>query len=303
MRFNVDVNTAGMRVDRCINAIFSEMTNGIIQKYIRNKDILVNKRKTEANYRLVLGDFIEINEYITKNITKNDNKKVFSPSAQVIGQKILNDFCIFEHSDFVAINKPRNIACQGGNKVSLSINNGLDYLNNGKDYVDMYKLVHRIDKHTSGILLIAKNRAAAEKLTEAFAHRLIHKQYIAITQHKDNDIILHQSGVVNEIVDDKEAETKYSVLHTIMPYSVIEFKPITGRKHQIRQHTLALHGAIVGDEKYFPLIFEEEKPYKNMLLHAHKLTIDKQIFGEEITITAPIPDDISQFAKTVGLKF
>ena len=150
----------------------------MLQKALRLGQIKVNDKKTTANLRLIDSDIIEIDNERLKLLDNNSTVKSFSSSVITLADKILHDYLIYSDDDMISINKPAGLATQGGSKINLSIDEALCYLNqNGHDF----RLVHRLDKETSGILLIAKNYLASVKLTKAFQEKKIHKTYLAVT--------------------------------------------------------------------------------------------------------------------------
>ena len=291
------VNTAlPVRLDRYLTKLYPTLTQGILQKALRFGFIKVNYKKSSTNIRVVNSDIISVdNEKLTLR-EKDSSEQYFSPSVIKLANKILNDYLIFNDEDLIAINKPVGLATQGGSKINLSINDALCYLNqNGYDL----RLVHRLDKETSGILLIAKNYLASTKLTKAFQEKQIHKTYIAVTLGRPNKPNGEISGLIGknkdgafEIVKEdalngKIAITQYKLLKTIGDCSVIEFTPLTGRTHQIRFHAKSMNCPIIGDSKYGNL--ESRSLSKYMQLHASSVILDKEIFGALIRIDAKLP--------------
>jgi 23S rRNA pseudouridine955/2504/2580 synthase len=201
-----------------------------------------------------------------------------------------------DHDEFLAINKPANLAVQGGSKIKLSIDDALSYLS--LNSCKQYKLVHRLDKETSGVLLIAKGYAAANRLTRAFKERRMHKTYLAVLSGQ----ITKQEGVVRGKLqyskagqgsEEKYAESLFKVIGSGEVLgrvcSALEFQPVTGRMHQLRIHSVMLGAPILGDKKYGGW------PYKRLMLHAKALVIAKEVFGQEILLQAPVPEGFTGY--------
>ncbi len=330
-------SVAPTRLDRYLRRHYPNMTQGIIEKSLRKNQIKLNGKKSKTNIRVIRGDIITILPGILiDNNHKNTQTQKFSQNTISLAKKILSEYILFFSEEFIAINKPENLAVQGGSKISTSIDSALQYINyiqntrednvkNIKDCKDSeyyndnndilsikasniksniepsnlrktnYKLVHRLDKDTSGILLIANGFENAFKLGEAFQQKIIQKTYIALLgscPEKSEGILTNKIGKeksgtfekVKELdIGGKIAKTHYKILESNSEFSLVEFKPITGRMHQLRFHSQFLGCPIVGDSKY------GGKKYKRMLLHAKRITIPASVFGCDITIESNLP--------------
>ncbi len=302
MKEQIIVGAFEGRLDRYLKIIFPHITQGLIQKYIKNKDILLNSKKVEANIYIKKGDEISfyhiLNQY--KESEKKFDEKKENPAIKSLAAKIMGEYLLYDSEYLMAINKPYELATQGGSKINLSINDALNYINrDNESSVDDLKLVHRIDKATSGVLIIAKGQINASKLMNAFKERLAYKEYIAYLSKAftpssgiiDNFLAEHLDSEGHRIVKNyneplseselkfKNAITKFEILEQTQ-YPLVRFKPITGRMHQIRAHSVLLGAPIVGDKKY------GGESFSRLMLHADKITIDEQIFGEKIVIKA-----------------
>lgn len=284
------------RLDRYLKKLYPSLTQGIIERSLRLNHIMVNSGKVAASLRLSSGDEISIDDKLDLQ-TKENSGKSFSNVATILASKLLREYLIYQNEWFIAINKPTNLATQGGSKINLSIDEALQYLNSkGADF----KLVHRLDKDTSGILLIAKNYAASIKLVQAFHDKIIQKTYLAITLGRPPNDEGEISGMIgknkggtyqivqNDVKDGKLAITRYKILKKLNDkLSLIEFTPLTGRMHQLRFHAKMLGCPIIGDSKYGNT--ESMELSKQMLLHAKKIVLPAEIFGNEIIIEAELP--------------
>jgi 23S rRNA pseudouridine955/2504/2580 synthase len=279
----------GLRADRIVSNLDKRLGYVFLQKVFRLNKVKVNNKKIKASDRLYSGDVIKI----YSDVSLQDD--VISPEYN---QKLVNQFLkmiIFENDDFIVINKPTNLAVQAGTKISICVETFM------KSY-QVYKkceckLVHRIDKDTSGILLIAKNREVAARIAKLFKENKIRKTYIAVVDGK-----IKTSGVINNFLekstvgtDEKVrisekgqlAITKYRSLDIIDDlekdfnyYTLLELTPLTGRTHQLRVHCAdVLKSPILGDKKY-----NKCPIHKKLFLHAYKMIVD------EIKIICPIPD-------------
>ncbi|WPY00193.1 RluA family pseudouridine synthase [Candidatus Trichorickettsia mobilis] len=284
------------RLDRYLRRNYPELTQGIIEQLLRRGQIKLNGRKVHAGIRVVNGDKILIQERVSIKFNSSSSiEQSFSPAIKNLAGKLLQEYQLYSDDNLLAINKPHALATQGGSKIRLSIQDALCYLNTkGNDF----KLVHRLDKDTSGLLLIAKNYLTAYKLTTAFSNKTIQKIYLAIVYGRPPQssgeiqgmIAKNRTGVYEKVADDnngKLAITKYKVLATDGKRSLIEFIPLTGRMHQLRFHALKLGCPIIGDKKYSTSITKHEPP---MLLHARKIIIPSSLWGFDLTIEADLPE-------------
>jgi 23S rRNA pseudouridine955/2504/2580 synthase len=278
-----------IRLDRYLKRQYNVLTQGQIEQAIRKGRIKVNNKKQPANYRVNQGDEILISTKLNlAQVSSRDiTKREFSAAVVSLSKKLLGKYLLFDHPSFLAINKPSGVASQGGSKIALSIDDALVYLN--QENSTEFKIVHRLDKDTSGVLLIAKGYEASVKLGEGFRERKIQKTYLAIVSPAPKN---HEGEISSFITSKKDEEgklalTRYKVLGKSKKFALVEFAPLTGRMHQLRIHSKELGCPIVGDKKYGGI------EARNLFLHAYQTAIPKSIFGEEITITAPKPDYFS----------
>ena len=290
MLLNVENHSLPIRLDRYLRLLYPNLTQGLIEKNLRKGNIKVNNLKANANNRVVTGDKVFLPESLA--IENTDQKNILiNPAAITFSKKLLTDYLIFTHHDFYAINKPQGIAVQGGNKVKFSIDECFSYLkHSGHDL----RLVHRLDQDTSGILLIARNREAAIKLTSAFEDKLIEKTYLAILEGVPRDYI----GTIENELMGRSAKTKYETVRTHNDFSLVKFMPITGRTHQLRLHALDLGTYILGDKKYGP-----ENQRVPLMLHAYQVELSSEIFGKPIKILqTPNKNFASTAAELFGIQ-
>jgi 23S rRNA pseudouridine955/2504/2580 synthase len=280
--FIVEGLGAPMRLDRYLRTLSPNLTQGVIEKALRGGDIKVLGSKAESKTRVQDDDIITISDYI--KISNKQEYQDATPSIVSLAEKILGEYLILDHPDFFAIDKPCGVSSQGGSNISLSIDHALQYLKSqGHDL----RIVHRLDKETSGVMLIAKNRLAATKLGEGFLRHLIKKRYIATVSGPDIPLDGRIESYLAKIgdkvieVDESFEGAKLSITdYKTISYGVrkvIEFAPQTGRMHQIRCHAaFSLKNPIVGDKKYGGMAHHRLK------LHAKSILIPAEIFGREV---------------------
>jgi 23S rRNA pseudouridine955/2504/2580 synthase len=274
------------RIDRYLRFLYPLLTNGLLNKYLRKKYILLNNKKIDISYKVKKGDLVVVPAFFDELYLDIKEAQSHSGLAIKLSEKLLKDYLIFANNDFIVINKPNNLPTQGGVGIDLSIDHALSYLN--RDNKE-YRLVHRLDKETTGLLIIAANKDAARILTKAFRDRKIQKQYRAILYGK----LDYESGWVVDGQYMKDFNpTDFKNYQTITKFQVlsrngdnyhVQFNPITGKKHQLRIDASFLGAPVIGDEKY------GGKTYKNLILHAENIILSKDLFGEELSFSSTPP--------------
>ena len=258
------------RLDRWFKQNVINLPHSLIEKIIRQNKIKVNNKKTKSSYRVQSGDLIEIYD-ISKLKPINKEKKIkYKPKKSELGA--YDDYVIENNENFIIINKPSGVPVQSGTK---SFRNIIDIIKNTK-YFENSKpfIVHRIDKETSGIFIIAKNRKFAQLFTSLFRIRKIHKTYLALVYGKVNNSVKTMRDELVYYESNKKITQKaishLKIIKSNEGYSFIELNPITGRKHQLRKQLLNIGNPIIGDDKYF---FRDKKRIKtkNLMLHAYKI--------------------------------
>jgi len=268
--YTVDDDYNDSRLDKWFKNKVINLPHSLLEKILRQNKIKVNKKKTKSSYRLQTGDLIEIYDISKfKSVDKKEKIK-YLPKKKEIGA--YDDYVIEDNENFIVINKPNGIPVQSGTK---SFKNIIDILKNTR-YFENSKpfIVHRLDKETSGVLIIAKNRKYAQLFTSLFRIRKIHKTYLAIVYGKvekskkvmKDDLIYYENN--KKIV--QKAISNLNIIKSNDGYSYLELNPITGRKHQLRKQLLNIGCPIIGDDKYF-LNDRKRIKIKNLMLHAYKI--------------------------------
>ncbi len=267
-KFVVKRDYHNARLDRWFKHNVSDLPQSFLEKLIRKNKIKVNKKKTKTKYRVQSNDIIEVFNFDKIKLKNKTETKKYIPSEKE--KRIYGNFIIENNDNFVVINKPAGIPVQSGTKSFkniIDILKNTEYFYNSKPYI-----VHRLDKETSGVMIVAKNREYAQLFTSLFRIRKIHKIYIAVTygtvnsklQIMKDDLVLYEKN--RKII--QKAISYIKVLKSNNKFSFVELKPITGRKHQLRKQLFNIGHPVVGDEKYS---LKNEKNSKNLLLHAYKI--------------------------------
>ena len=258
------------RLDRWFKQNVINLPHSLIEKLIRQNKVKVNKKKTKSSYRVQSGDLIEIYDILKFKPIDKEKKIKYIPKKSEVGK--YDDYVIEDNENFIIINKPSGIAVQAGTK---SFKNIIDTIKNTK-YFENSKpyIVHRIDKETSGLLIIAKNRQYAQLFTSLFRIRKIHKTYLALVYGKVNNSIKTMKDELTYYENKKKiiqkAVSNLKVIKSNEGFSFIELNPITGRKHQLRKQLLKIGNPIIGDDKYF-LNNRKIVKAKGLMLHAYRI--------------------------------
>ena len=297
--FIVDYEFNEMRLDRWIRNNLGKIPQGLIEKNLRNGIIKVNKRKVKSSYKIKTNDQINIFNFEFKE--RIINKKIkFNPTKEIIKEN--ENLIIDDNEDFIVLNKSAGISVQGGTK---SKKNLVDIFAKSKIFQNTKPFsVHRLDKDTSGVFIIAKHRESAQLLTSLFRLRKVHKTYLAICHGEinknsgvwDEDLIRFEN---NKPIKEK-AKTIYKVLDKNSICSLIEMKPITGRKHQLRKQLYAIGNPVYGDQKY-KLNYSEKAINKNLMLHSYQIKF--MINKKKFTYTALLPEYFKKLLKIKRLSF
>jgi len=297
---NVDKSFNDMRIDRFIRNHLGKIPQGLIEKNLRNGKLKLNQKKVKSSQKVKTGD--KLNIYNLNFEEKIEQlKKKYNPSNEIIKE---NEDLIIENNDnFVVLNKQSGISVQGGTKSKKNI---IDIFAKSNLFRDEKPYsVHRLDKDTSGVFIIAKNRETAQLLTSLFRLRKVYKTYLAIC---NGELILTDKGMLNDdlirfenkkkIVE--KAETKYEILDKNNNATFIQLNPITGRKHQLRKQLFNLGNSIIGDKKYNSTN-NSKINNKNLMLHSYEIKF--KINEKKYTFRATPPDYFRNLLKIKRLNF
>ena len=297
---NVDKSFNDMRIDRFIRNHLGKIPQGLIEKNLRNGKLKLNQKKIKSSQKVKTGD--KLNIYNLDFEEKIEQlKKKYNPSNEIIKE---NEDLIIENNDnFVVLNKQSGISVQGGTKSKKNI---IDIFAKSNLFRDEKPYsVHRLDKDTSGVFIIAKNRETAQLLTSLFRLRKVYKTYLAIC---NGELILAEKGAIKDDLirfENKKkiiekAETKYEILDKNNNATFIQLNPITGRKHQLRKQLFNLGNSIIGDKKYNSTN-NSKINNKNLMLHSYEIKF--RINDKKYTFRATPPDYFRNMLKTKRLNF
>lgn len=298
----------GMRVDRWFATHFPQLGFGRLQKLIRNGEIKVDKAKVTTSTRLSPGQTVRIppinDPGVVNPVRVNDEEAQF-----------LRSLILYEDDDIYVFNKPHGLAVQGGSGTTRHLDGMLKSLPNSKG--EAPRLVHRLDRDTSGCLVVAKTKAAASHFGTVFRSRSARKIYWAIVagnphpqQGEISCFLARQSTadgeqmvvVKNGYPGAQHSTSYYSTTDTASRrFAWITLKPVTGRTHQLRVHMANLGTPIIGDPRYFNIENWQGAPglSEGLHLHARRLAIPLR-GGNRIDISAPLPPHMRASFETLG---
>jgi 23S rRNA pseudouridine955/2504/2580 synthase len=298
------VDDNNVRLDRYIRRILPNLKQSVIEKSLRKGLIKVDNCKAKSSDRVNSGQTITLQHLDHIENTNFDHKR----DERLVD--LLRDNILYEDEYILAINKPAGVIVQGGIKVKISISDLLDQIIEG----ETFKIVHRLDRDTSGVIIFARNANVARYLMEEFKGRRVKKTYLALTSgipSKNNGVIDYPlikkyiSGQEKVIVDENSshnATTYFSILGKLKHnVAYLKLQPITGRTHQLRAHLAHISCPILGDGKY-----GGKKAFVGGIInkiHLHSYSLSLQLpNNKEITITSPIPEHIEQSMEALELQ-
>ena len=270
-RFEVEKDFHNVRFDRWFKHKVLDIPQGLIEKIIRKNQVKINGKKTKSSYRVQETDVIVVFNIDKIKQTEKNIITQYIPSSKERDK--YDDYVIEDNENFIVINKPSGIPVQSGTKSFINVVDTLretKYFENTKPFI-----VHRLDKETSGILIVAKNREYAQLFTSLFRIRKIHKTYLAVVYGEvsseikllEDDLILYEND--RKII--QKATSYLKILKSNYQYSLLELRPITGRKHQLRKQLYNIGNSIIGDDKYYIKKSRDFVKSKSLMLHAYEI--------------------------------
>lgn len=303
----------GQRLDRWLKKAMPGVPYALIQKMMRTGQVRVNGKRAKAETRLESGQTVRIPPFDVKAGDKTGNH--FTPDEG--DRKFLEDMIIYDDGDLLALNKPYGLAVQGGSGIRRHMDGLLELLTSKKGVKP--RLVHRLDRDTSGVLLVARSLKMAQAMGDMFSGRDIRKYYWALTvpvpEVMDGTIRMalnkgegrFKDMMVVDEVDGKKATTEFRVLDRAgRKAAFVAFWPRTGRTHQIRVHAASGLGCpIYGDEKYGGDVPDLDDLHISgrLHLHARRVMFPHPLTGKPVDITAPLPDDMRKSWKAFNFDY
>ena len=294
---DIDESSEDQRIDNFLFKTFKDVPKNHIFKIIRNGEVRVNKKRIKTIYKLKINDVVRIPpiEFIEKKEKKpSDN---FKPHI------------IFEDEWLLVVNKPSGLAVHGGSGIDFGL---IEHMRHIKPEYKFLELVHRIDKNTSGVIVIAKKRSALRSMQELFRNKKIKKNYLVAVKgnwdSKKKEVSLrlekkqtpegHHVNVVEDPLKGKLSKSIFYLIKQMQQKSLLSAQIITGRTHQIRVQLAFLGFPVLGDDKYGDFAHNKKlhsNGLKRMFLHAHKLSFIHPFTKEKVELTADLPIELGKF--------
>ena len=302
----IDAEQEGQRIDNYLKTQLKGVPKSLIYRILRKGEVRVNKKRIKPEYKLIAGDEVRIPPVRVAEANE-------LPSAKLSSIQALAALILFEDDALIVLNKPAGMAVHGGSGLSFGVIEGLRALRPEARFLE---LVHRLDRDTSGCLLIAKKRSALKNLHEQLRLKTMRKQYCALVrgQWKPHVKVVNapllknvlQSGerIVRVNPEGKPSETRFHILQRFAEATLVEASPITGRTHQIRVHTAHAGHPIACDDKYGDATFDSkmrEQGLGRLFLHAMRLTFRHPVEQRELTLEAPLDPHLQAVLKKLAV--
>lgn len=310
----VKKSEAGLRLDRWFRSHFPDVGHVYLQKLLRTGQVRVDSRRVAANERLEPGAQVRVPKTVRE---AKKRPAVEAPSASKADRKLIEDMILYEDEYVLVLNKPFGLAVQGGTGTKRHIDGMLAGMTDR--FGERPRLVHRLDRDTTGVLLVAKSRDAAAKLGRTFQTRSAAKTYWALVkgvpkppQGKVEAPLVKATGPEGDRVRKALPGEQEEAMHATTHYSVIDrvaskaawvsLKPVTGRQHQLRAHMALIGHPIVGDNKYGgDKHMPAEQIAAKLHLHARRLILPHPYTKAKIDVTAPLPEHMRATWELLGL--
>jgi 23S rRNA pseudouridine955/2504/2580 synthase len=290
----VDDASEGQRVDNFLMRVCKGVPRSHIYRVLRTGEVRVNSRRVDATYRLQPGDRVRIPPMRLAERTKKTAPPLELP-------------VVFEDEALLVVNKPAGTAVHGGSGVSFGV---IEQMRAARPQLRFLELAHRLDRETSGLLVLAKKRSALTALHAALREGRVRKEYLALVKgawRNDKQRVslplkkfLTHSGERRVSVDreGRESQTVFRKKRGLRDFTLLSAELLTGRTHQIRVHLTHLGFPIAGDDKYGAFELNRalaKRGLKRMFLHAGDIEFAHPLSGETVKLHAPLPEDLSRF--------
>lgn len=296
----IDEGSESQRIDNFLFKHLKGVPKSHIYRILRSGEVRLNSKRVDSTYRLKIGDKLRIPPVRLSLSADNEEPKVAA-------HPLLSRHILYQDDALLAINKPAGTAVHGGSGISRGV---IEQMRLEHPEFKFLELVHRLDRETSGVLLLAKKRSALVELHRAMREGDTEKRYLTLVkgvwrnakQSVQLPLLKYVTGSGERRVSVNDeglaSHTVFTLKKTWPEFSLLEAELKTGRTHQIRVHLAHLGFPIAGDDKYgdFPLNKQLQKQgLKRMFLHAYKMTFKHPLTGEKLSLEAPLPEDLERF--------
>lgn len=295
----IDADLAGQRVDNFLRTQLKGVPKSMIYRILRKGEVRVNKGRVKPEYKLQADDVVRVPPVRVTEASDTPNPKLEKVAD-------LTNHILYEDDRVMVINKPSGIAVHGGSGLSFGLIEGLRALRPDASFME---LVHRLDRDTSGCILIAKKRSALRHMHEQLRNGQMDKRYQALVSGSwpenrfkvkaplRKNVLQSGERLVSVSDDGKPSETRYRILESFAQATLVEASPITGRTHQIRVHCLHAGHPIAGDTKYGDEQFDAKVKalgLNRLFLHAASIRFIHPLSGEAVTFSAPLDSQLTR---------
>ena len=300
----VDGEVSGQRIDNFLAGYLKGVPRTRIYRLLRRGEVRVNRGRVRPHHRLNPGDIVRIPPV-------REDVPATPKAPNELRQRIVSQAILYEDDGLIVLDKPAGWAAHGGSGLDFGI---IECLRAARSGARRLELVHRLDRDTSGCLLVAKRRSVLASLHQALRHGRVRKRYLALTRGNfgrrrlrcDEPLLREQRRWGDRIVrvDDKgkRSSTDFVPVDVGDVASLVAARPVTGRTHQIRVHAASLRAPIAGDEKYGDREFNrlmQSRGLRRLFLHAASIAIP--LNGEWMEFEAPLPPDLGSVLAEIGL--
>ncbi|MFP4263889.1 MAG: RluA family pseudouridine synthase [Halomonas sp.] len=287
----------GQRVDNFLMTRIKGAPRTLIYRIVRKGEVRVNKKRVKPDTRLAMGDLVRIPPL--KLSPREAVREVSDGLRNLLAGSVL-----LEGRDWLVLNKPSGLAVHGGSGVKIGL---IEALRQVREDLDFLELVHRLDRDTSGCLLLAKSRPALLALNASLKQQQMEKRYLALVAGRwparrdfvaarlDRYTLANGERRVRVDPGGKVARTRFAVREAMAGVTLVEAEPVTGRTHQIRVHAAHAGHPLLGDDKYGSResqALAARLGLSRLFLHAESLAFPEPTSGREVRIRAPLPDDL-----------
>lgn len=297
----VSADEAGQRMDNFLRTRLKGVPKSLIYRILRKGEVRVNKKRVKPEYKLLAGDTIRLPPLRVAPPTQTEGVSARLNKVAALEQTIL-----YEDDAILALNKPSGIAVHGGSGLRFGVIEALRALRPEARFME---LVHRLDRETSGVLLIAKKRSALRALHQQLRDKTMRKQYLALVRgvwpaHCDvvqapliKNVLQSGERIVRVNAEGKPSETRFRPERCFAGATLVRAMPVTGRTHQIRVHTQYAGHPIAGDARYGEAAFNQlmaQLGLNRLFLHAAELQFTHPLSGDRLTVQAPLDEALTR---------
>ncbi|EGR7966356.1 23S rRNA pseudouridine(955/2504/2580) synthase RluC [Vibrio vulnificus] len=300
---DIDEDMAGQRIDNFLRNQLKDVPKSMIYRIVRKGEVRVNKKRVKAEYKLAAGDVVRI-----PPVTVEKKDPETAPSTKLNKVAELQDLIIYEDDHLLVLNKPSGTAVHGGSGLKFGAIEALRALRPEARFLE---LVHRIDRDTSGILLVAKKRSALRHLQTQFREKTVQKYYFALVmgEWKNSCKVVNAPLLKNEVnsivrvnPNGKPSETRFKVIEKFEQATLLQASPITGRTHQIRVHTQYSGHPIAWDDRYGDRRFDAytaQHGLNRLFLHAANIRFTHPATEQPMEINAPMGEQLEKVVQSL----